>query len=73
MRALTLRRTGFVATLLTGLVLTASAMHGLSGMDATLELAASAPERPALVIYHDTEPGWGECDGRRDDRDRRLT
>ncbi len=66
MRTPTLRRTGFVATLLTGLLLTASAVHGVSGMDTTLELAATPPDRPMLVSHHDS--GWGECDGLRDDR-----
>ena len=69
----TLRRTGFAATLVTGLLLTASAVNGVSGMDTTLELAASAPERPVLVSHHEPGPGSGGCDRARDDRDRRLT
>ena len=67
MRTITLRRAGFAATLVTGLLLTGSAVHGLSGVDATLELAASAPERPVLVSYHEPRSGW-DCDGYRDDR-----
>ena len=71
MRALTLRRIGFAATLVCGLLLTGSAVHGVSGMDTTLELAAT-PDRPVLVSHHDAGPGWGECDGPREP-DRRLT
>jgi hypothetical protein len=69
-----LRRTGFAVTLVTGLLLTASAVNGVSGMDTTLELAASTPDRPVLVSHHDSGPGWGECDRpHSSDRDRRLT
>jgi hypothetical protein len=65
----TLRRTGFAATLVTGLLLTASAVNGVSAMDTTLELAASTPERPMLVSHRDAD--WGGCDRARDLR--RLT
>jgi hypothetical protein len=58
-----LRRTGFAATLVTGLALTGSAVHGVSGMDSELELAATAPERPVLVSDRDT--AWDECDDHR--------
>ena len=62
MRALLLRRTAFLAVLVTGLALTASAVHGLSGMDRELELAAvSNQERPTFV--HDERR---DCDGWRD-------
>ena len=64
----TLRRTGFAATLVTGLFLTASAVNGVSGMDTTLELAARTPDRPALVSYH-ADDRWDGCAG----HDRRLT
>jgi hypothetical protein len=73
MSALKLRRLGFAATLLTGLALTGSAVHGVSGMDATLELAASPADRPVFVSHHHAD---GECDGPPDDRrlnDRRLS
>ena len=49
MRALLLRRTAFVAVLVTGLGLTASGVHGLSGMNTSLELAAAPAERVAPV------------------------
>jgi hypothetical protein len=65
MRALLLRRTGFAATLLAGLALTGSAVHGLSGMDTTLELAA-VRDRPVFVEHHAPERGWGECNGPRE-------
>ena len=52
MRALLLRRTAFLAILVTGLGLTASAVHGLSGMDRSLELAAVSQERPSFVSEH---------------------
>lgn len=71
MPALTLRRLGFIATLLTGLLLTGSAVHGVSGMDANLELAAATTDRPALVSHHEPDRARGECDGPR--QDRRLT
>ena len=64
----TLRRTGFAATLVTGLLLTASAVNGVSGMDTTLEHAARTPDRPVLVSYH-VDDRWDGCA----DRDRRLT
>ena len=35
-----LRRTGFAAVLVAGLALSGSAMHGIGGMDASLQLAA---------------------------------
>ena len=76
----TLRRTGFAATLVTGLLLTASAVNGVSSMDTTLQLAATAPERPVFVSRHEARPapgpGWGGCDDHRDHRhhrDDRLT
>jgi hypothetical protein len=58
-----LRRTGFAATVVTGLVLTGSAVHGVSGMDTRLELAATAPDRPELVSHRDA--AWDECDDHR--------
>jgi hypothetical protein len=61
MRALLLRRTAFLAILVTGLGLTASAVHGLSGMDRSLELAAVSHERPSYV--HDRGP---DCDFERE-------
>jgi hypothetical protein len=64
MPALTLRRLGFAATLVTGLLLTGSAVHGVSGMDTTLELAATTPDRPALVSHHEPAPAWDDCDER---------
>lgn len=73
MRSQTLRRTGFAATLLTGTLLTASAVHGVSGMDTRLELAATVQDRPVLVSHHHSAPGTGECDRDSDRDDRRLT
>jgi hypothetical protein len=67
MSAPLLRRAGFAATLLAGLVLTGSAMHGLSGMDTTLELAA-VRERPVFVDHHERDRPWGECGGPREHR-----
>ncbi len=59
MRALLLRRTAFLAVLVTGLALTASAVHGLSGIDRELQLAAVSQEhRPTFV---NDRP---DCDGR---------
>jgi hypothetical protein len=70
MRALLLRRTAFLAVLVTGLALTASAVHGLSGMDRELQLAAvSNQERPTFV--RDDHPGR-DCDGWREPPSRRI-
>ena len=44
-----LRRAAFAATLATGFGLTASAVHGLSGIDRSLQLAAVTQERPAYA------------------------
>jgi hypothetical protein len=59
MRALLLRRTAFLATLVTGLALVGSAVHGVSGMDRELELAAVSRDHPTFVDDHRR----GECDG----------
>jgi len=73
MHALTLRRSGFAATLLTGFVLIGAGIGGLSAMDTTLELAAApAPDRPALVSYEPVRGPGGDCDERRDDRRHRV-
>jgi hypothetical protein len=58
MRALLLRRTAFLAVLVTGLALTASAVHGLTDMDRELQLAAVAnpTERPTFV--NDRRPAF---------------
>jgi hypothetical protein len=62
MRALLLRRTAFLAVLVTGLALTASAVHGLSGMDRELELAAvSHQARPTFAVDQQRD-----CDRRRE-------
>ena len=65
MRAPTLRRTGFAATLLTGVVLCGAGLSGLARVDATLEQAASPPARPVLVS-HRVAPAPGGCDGPRE-------
>jgi hypothetical protein len=78
MRALLLRRTAFLAVLVTGLALTASAVHGLSGMDHELELAAVSQQQhqqqqqqqPTFVSErHD---GCGRDDERFDEPPRRI-
>jgi hypothetical protein len=61
MRALLLRRTAFLAVLATGVGLTAAGVHGLSGMDTSLKLAAATHE-PKTATVGDR---WGECDGYR--------
>ena len=57
MRAPLLRRTAFLAVLGTGLGLTAAGVHGLSGMDTSLQLAAA----PA-PLERTTTVSWGECE-----------
>ena len=74
MRALLLRRAAFVAVLVTGLALCASAVHGVSGMDTSLQLAASgSTERPTFVSQRQPPSDCpGGHHGDRDD-DRYLT
>ena len=72
MRALLLRRAAFVAVLVTGLALCASALHGVSGMDTSLQLAASTPERPVFAVERQ-QPPRGDCPSHYRDGDRRLT
>lgn len=62
MRAPLLRRTAFLAVLGTGLGLTAAGVHGLSGMDASLQLAAA----PAPPAERGTPVSWRGCE-RHDD------
>jgi hypothetical protein len=46
-----LRRTGFAATLAAGALMLGFALHGMAGVDDTLELAAAAPpQHPGYVI-----------------------
>jgi hypothetical protein len=68
MRALLFRRTAFLAVLVTGLGLTVSAVHGLSGIDRELELAAVSQQQqqPSFVNDHP------DCDGWREPADRRV-
>ena len=47
-----LRRTGFAAVLAAGLALTGSAVHGIGGMDSSLELAAVEKESPRTAVAH---------------------
>jgi hypothetical protein len=70
MRALLLRRTAFLAVLVTGLALTASALHGLTDMDRELQLAAVPQERPTFVS--EQHRGGPECDGPRREPSRRV-
>ena len=71
MRALLLRRAAFVAVLVTGLALCASAVHGVSGMDTSLQLAASSStERPTFVSQ--PQPP-SDCPGGHHGDDRYLT
>jgi hypothetical protein len=78
MPALTLRRAGFAATLVTGTALLGSALHGLAGVNTTLELADSsarpAPKSALVSYHHRPDRAGGECDGPRERRHaRRLT
>ena len=62
MRALLFRRTAFLAVLVTGLGLTVSAVHGLSGIDRELELAAVSQQQQLQPTFVNDRP---DCDGRR--------
>jgi hypothetical protein len=46
------RRTGLAALVVTGLALTGSAVHGIGGMDSSLQLAAQRDEPRTLVDHH---------------------
>jgi hypothetical protein len=54
-----LRRTGFAAVVVTGLALTGSAVHGIGGMDSSLELAAVQEETPRTAVAHHWCPERG--------------
>ena len=60
MRALLFRRTAFLAVLVSGLALTASAVHGVSGMERDLQLAAVSQDRPAFVHDRPDCDRWKE-------------
>jgi hypothetical protein len=70
MRVLLLRRAAFVAVLVTGLALCLSALHGVSGMDSSLQLAASTSVRPTFAA--DRQPQRDCPDHHRDRGDRRV-
>jgi hypothetical protein len=59
MRAPLLRRSAFLAVLGTGLGLTAAGVHGVSGMDSSLQLAAAPTSAPA---EHTTKVVWRGCE-----------
>jgi hypothetical protein len=51
MHAARLRRTGFAATLVAGTLMLGSALHGMTQVDATLEVAAATQrDRPVFVL-----------------------
>lgn len=53
MSAASLRRAGFVATLVAGVAMLGSAVHGLVGVDAALQIADA---RPDAVLVADGPP-----------------
>ena len=59
MRAPLLRRTAFLAVLGTGLGLTAAGVHGLTGVNSTLQLAAASAPPPK---EHTLQVDWRECE-----------
>jgi hypothetical protein len=59
MRVPMLRRTAFIATLATGLGLTAAGLSGLSQVDTSLKLAAATNEARTAPV---SERWGGECD-----------
>jgi hypothetical protein len=75
MPALTLRRAGFAATLLCGVGLLGSGLHGVAGVNTTLELADSAarPSPRSMLVsdHHPPDRPWRDCEGRPEPR--RLT
>ena len=63
MRALLLRRTAFLAVLGTGLGLAFSGIHGVSGVDTSLRLAAATHEPRTTPVFD----RWDDCaDGHRE-------
>jgi hypothetical protein len=59
MRAPLLRRTAFLATLATGIGLTAAGISGLSSVDTSLKLAAATNEARTAPV---SDRWGGECD-----------
>lgn len=51
------RRTGFVATLAVGVGLLGASLHGLTGVDRELRLAASPTPAPSVVLEHQVRDG----------------
>ena len=71
MDAAVLRRAGFAATIVTGLAMLAAALHGMTGVDSTLRLAAAAPPGGTTFVVDTRGPrehgrmleAWGNCEG----------
>jgi hypothetical protein len=75
MHAAGLRRAGFLATVAAALLMLGSAIHGMTRVDTSLQIAAaSRPERLVLVV-DERERRWHaparDCDGPRE-RGRRI-
>lgn len=66
-----LRRTGFFATLATGIALVAASSHGLAGVAKGLQVASAGPQPglvagppadgPAARVAWETRPGGAGC------------
>ncbi|HWT24293.1 MAG TPA: hypothetical protein VN213_12385 [Solirubrobacteraceae bacterium] len=70
MSAAGLRRAGFAATVAVALLMLASALHGMTRVDTTLEIASAAPpERQILVV--DERERWTGRGGAHDCREPR--
>ena len=65
MRALLLRRMAFVAVLATGVGLTVSAFHGMSGIDRELQLASVSQERLRPTFVDHRPPRCGDVERER--------
>jgi hypothetical protein len=64
MHAARLRRTGFAATLVAGALMLGSAMHGMSQVDATLEVAAATQRDRTVFVFDAPAPQGHELERR---------
>jgi hypothetical protein len=69
MHAAGLRRAGFAAIIATALVMLGAALHGMTRVDTSLEIAAATPrERPLFVLDVSRQHGFAPGRECRDER-----
>jgi hypothetical protein len=68
---MTLRRLGFASTLAAGALMLGTAVHGMTGVDERLEIAAAQPDGPHAVYVLDApRPTPRDCEPPRHHRPR---